>query len=216
MCRPDACFTFVPVFVPMASPWHMEDHGLMQGLSCAPGDWGMLGASYPAPQQQQSKTLSFSSHQGQHRQKNDRKLQVKKVATVSKDSSSVDDDASNPDHTKTTLIFRNCPTEYGRDALIKVLDAEGFAGLYDFVHLPVEFSSAKVLGYAVINMISHSAALRAMEYFQGFDKWASSTATPCEVAWNNPLQGLAAHIDRYRNSPLMHHSVPEHYRPVLY
>ena len=38
-----------------------------------------------------------------------------------------------------------------------------------------------------------------------------SSQKVCEVCWGNPLQGLGAHIVRYRNSPVMHQSVPDEY-----
>jgi len=38
----------------------------------------------------------------------------------------------------------------------------------------------------------------------------------CSVSWSQPLRGLEAHVDRYRNSPLMHALVPDTYRPLLF
>ena len=30
------------------------------------------------------------------------------------------------------------------------------------------------------------------------------------------LRGLEAHVERYRNSPVMHRSVPDQYKPVIF
>lgn len=120
-----------------------------------------------------------------------------------------------PSEAPTTIILRNFPMECTRDVLLEVMDAEGFSGAYDFVHMPVDFQTKISLGYALVNMVSHNAALCLWQHFQGFDRWPVGAQQPCEVAWNSPNQGLAAQIDRYRNSPLMHPSVPETYRPVL-
>jgi hypothetical protein len=117
---------------------------------------------------------------------------------------------------QTTIILRNCPLECTRDMLLQMLDDEGFRGGYDFVHLPIDFQTKVGLGYAIVNMVSSSVALCVQQHFQGFHKWAFQSDNHIEVDWNRPHQGLQAHIERYRNSPLMHESVPETYRPVLF
>jgi len=94
-----------------------------------------------------------------------------------------------------------------------MFNAEGFAGCYDFVHVPVNFQDMTGLSYALVNMVNHHIAKQALEHFQGFPISSSST---CSVAWSSPNQGLAAHVDRYRNSPMMHESVPPQYMPALY
>jgi hypothetical protein len=100
--------------------------------------------------------------------------------------------------------------------LLKILDDEHFSGAYNFVHLPIDFQTKVGLGYALVNMVSHSEALRAQEHFGGFANWPCPSGNVCQVAWNSVHQGIAVHIDRYRNSPLMHESVPESYRPALF
>jgi hypothetical protein len=118
----------------------------------------------------------------------------------------------------TTVIFRNIPRDCTRDMLTSTLDAEGFVAKYDFVHVPVNFQNRAGLGYALVNMVSNEAALRAREHFTGFSNWRGSIVEQdlCEVGWSSPNQGLAAHIERYRNSPMMHESVPEQCRPALF
>lgn len=34
--------------------------------------------------------------------------------------------------------------------------------------------------------------------------------------WGGPHQGLEAHVERYRNSPVMHEDVPDTFKPVLF
>jgi len=113
----------------------------------------------------------------------------------------------------TTIIFRNIPHDCTRDALTAVLDAEGFRGCYDFAHVPVNFQDMAGLSYALVNMVDNVTAKSALAHFQGFQISASNV---CSVAWSSPNQGLAAHIERYRNSPMMHESVPSSYKPALY
>jgi len=116
----------------------------------------------------------------------------------------------------TTVILRNLPMETTRDMLLEMLDVEGFWGAYDFLHLPIDFQTKTGLGYALLNLVSHEAALRVQRHFEGFKNWPCPSDNVCEVAWNSPHQGLATHIERYRNSPLFHASVPETYRPVIF
>lgn len=95
------------------------------------------------------------------------------------------------------------------------MDANGFARCYDFVYVPVSFLGFVALGYALVNMVDHEAAGRAHRFFSGFRGWPVPTTEKCKVGWSSN-QGLAGLIERYRNSPLMHESVPQQYRPVLF
>lgn len=116
----------------------------------------------------------------------------------------------------TTTMLRNLPVEYNRDMLMGLLDAEGFAGLYDFVYLPMDFRGDICFGYGFINFVEPDVAARFWDHFQGFSRWACpSSDKVAEVSWSDPLQGLEDHIERYRNSPLMHEQVPDIYKPVL-
>jgi hypothetical protein len=51
----------------------------------------------------------------------------------------------------TTVILRNLPCPFLREDLIKAMDAKGFAGLYNFVYLPVDFQTEMGMGYAFVN-----------------------------------------------------------------
>merc|ERR1719316_1309649 len=117
----------------------------------------------------------------------------------------------------TTLMLRNLPNSYTRDMLIKLLDQEGLQGSYDLVFVPVDFRGLASLGYGFVNFTSNENAERAKEKLQGFNSWQVAHSNKvCEVAWGSHLQGLNAHIKHYRNSPVMHKSVPECYKPVLF
>jgi hypothetical protein len=117
---------------------------------------------------------------------------------------------------RTTVILRNMPNSYTRASLLKLLNAEGFAGKYDFVYLPIDFRTHSALGYAFVNLTSPDAAERVHQRLNGFTKWPFPSSKACSVSWSHPHQGLESHIARYRNSPLMHDVVPDHYRPALF
>jgi len=113
-------------------------------------------------------------------------------------------------------MLRNIPEQVSRDMLAELLNQEGFCGSYDLVYLPVNFGGMKGFGYAFINFLSTQEAVRFTDHFDGFSHWQVASDKTCEVSWSNVLQGLEAHIERYRNSPLMHPSVPDEFRPAVF
>jgi len=113
-------------------------------------------------------------------------------------------------------MLRNLPNNYTRSMLLKLLDAEGFIGQYDFVYLPMDFKTHASLGYAFVNLVSPEQAAAFWTTFEGFSKWVVSSQKVCSVSWSCPYQGLNAHIERYRNSPVMHEDVPDEYKPMVF
>eukprot|EP00928_Gymnodinium_smaydae_P067425 TRINITY_DN5038_c0_g1_i1.p1 TRINITY_DN5038_c0_g1~~TRINITY_DN5038_c0_g1_i1.p1 ORF type:complete len:333 (+),score=46.18 TRINITY_DN5038_c0_g1_i1:25-1023(+) len=120
-----------------------------------------------------------------------------------------------PDDERTTLMLRNLPNNYTCSMLVEMLDAEGFANKYDFVYLPMDFTTKACLGYAFVNLVDSLDALHFWAIFDGFTRWLIPSKKTCFVSWSDPHQGLQANIDRYKNSPVMHESVPEEYKPRL-
>lgn len=118
--------------------------------------------------------------------------------------------------TETTVMLRNIPNRYTQGMLLALLDEYKFQPDYDFVYLPMDFRNGVNLGYAFVNLLTHEDALRLMETFQGFSKWFFDSAKVCEVSWAHPHQGLHEHVERYRNSPVMHPTMPEEYKPMVF
>lgn len=114
----------------------------------------------------------------------------------------------------TTLALRNIPKSYARGMLLELLDAD-FAGQYNFVYLPSDFKCLAVYGYAFVNFTSHEVAEAVRLQLDGFSEWMVPHAKSLDVSWSE-VQGLEAHIDRYRNSPVMHDSVPDDARPAIF
>lgn len=115
-----------------------------------------------------------------------------------------------------TVMLRNLPNNYSRSMLLELLDSEGFAGRYDFVYLPMDFKSRASLGYAFVNLVSACEANPFWKHFDGFSRWVLPSQKVCSVNWSSPYQGLEAHVERYRNSPVMHDAVPDEYKPMLF
>jgi len=116
----------------------------------------------------------------------------------------------------TTIMLRNVPGSLTRTMFLEELESQGFAGKFDFVYLPVGFEDGQNLGHAFVNFVSHQDAAQARESFEGFAAWAVAGEKPCEAVWREHCQGLAAHIKKYRNSAVMHESVPNENKPVLF
>lgn len=123
---------------------------------------------------------------------------------------------THPQHECTTVMLRNIPNRYTSGSLLALLDERQFQALYDFVYLPMDFQNGVNLGYAFVNLIGHEEALRFKEVFQGFQGWRFDSAKVSEVSWAHPHQGLAEHVERYRNSPVMHPSMPDEYKPMIF
>mmetsp|Transcript_3966 Transcript_3966/g.11911 ORF Transcript_3966/g.11911 Transcript_3966/m.11911 type:complete len:587 (-) Transcript_3966:73-1833(-) len=117
---------------------------------------------------------------------------------------------------RTTVMLRNLPEGFSRSMLIRMLDEAGFVGFYDFVYMPMNFRTKSSFGYAFVNLVAPHVAQYCYDHFQGFRRWGVQTDKVCEVSWSDMHQGLMAHIHRYRNSPVMHESVPDEYKPVVY
>lgn len=116
----------------------------------------------------------------------------------------------------TTVILRNIPVEYTRQMLLDLLNSRGFAGKFDFVYVPRDFQRSFGLGYCFVNMVTAADAHQIHKCFHGFSQWKIPSQKVCEVGWSSRQQGLAEQIERYRNSPVMHDSVPDEYKPCIF
>jgi len=118
---------------------------------------------------------------------------------------------------RTTVMLRNLPISVTREVLVGLLDAAGFVGMYDFLYMPIDFRTHAAMGYVFLNLTSAGEAVRVYKHFDGLSRWpVPSGKKTCSAGWSNPHQGLEANVERYLNSPLMHESVPDHYRPMLF
>lgn len=122
----------------------------------------------------------------------------------------------NGDAVKTTVVLRGIPRNLARDDVQSLLDQEGFAHSYDFLYLPHNFSTQTSFGYAFVNFINEDVAQRFFAEFSGFGDRRIDDASTAETSWSVGQQGFAAQVERFRNSPVMHSSVPETMQPVIF
>jgi hypothetical protein len=99
--------------------------------------------------------------------------------------------------------------------LIALLDEQGFAGCYNLVYVPMDFQTQVSLGYAFINLFENNEAERLYKHFVGFTAWPQVSEKVGAMSWGD-LDGLQAHVERYRNSPVQHASVPDKFKPALF
>lgn len=123
----------------------------------------------------------------------------------------VDDSAE----TRTTLMMKNLPCGLHTDALLELLNREGFSGQYDLVYLPIDFKTGFSLGYCFVNFVSSACAQQFFAKFDGFSAWGMPTRKVARLFWSEQ-QGLAANVEKYRNSNVMHEDVPDHFKPLLF
>eukprot|EP00439_Symbiodinium_sp_Y106_P085374 s813_g28.t1 len=115
----------------------------------------------------------------------------------------------------TTVMLRNLPNNYCRSMILALLDKEGFEGKYNFLYLPIDFRTRACMGYAFVNLVDPAHVPDFWAKFSGYSNWLVRSKKLCGVSWSEPHQGLESHVERYRNSPIMHESVPDEYRPIV-
>eukprot|EP00929_Paragymnodinium_shiwhaense_P100452 TRINITY_DN6278_c0_g1_i1.p1 TRINITY_DN6278_c0_g1~~TRINITY_DN6278_c0_g1_i1.p1 ORF type:complete len:427 (+),score=121.04 TRINITY_DN6278_c0_g1_i1:185-1465(+) len=143
-------------------------------------------------------------------------LESSEASFASEDDPKLREEALRTSTAPTTVMMRNIPNNYSRDLLLSLVDELGFEGTYDMVYLPVDFKTEVGLGYAFLNFAEHEAAAKFRDRFKGFRDWKVLSEKVCEVSWSDALQGLHHHIQRYRNSPVMHETVPDVFKPALF
>ncbi|CAK0831077.1 unnamed protein product [Prorocentrum cordatum] len=87
----------------------------------------------------------------------------------------------------TTALMRNLPSDLSRGMLIKEMKKKGFAGLYDFVHFPLDVRSKKCLGYAYVNLTNMEHMRRFTSVFHGFKGWPVSSSKGCSIAFSQAI-----------------------------
>jgi hypothetical protein len=122
------------------------------------------------------------------------------------------------DPVKTTVTVKNIPHNFTREMLTSLLDGAGFWARYNFLYLPADFRSMRSFGYAIINFVSHGDALCLGHVFHGYNGLLDGTNSyKClEIEWSASLQGLEMHVERYRDSPIMHKRVQDELKPMLF
>merc|ERR1712048_99560 len=127
-----------------------------------------------------------------------------------------DADGNIEDERRTTVMMRNIPSVYTRANLLELLDQQGFHGSYDLLYMPVDIQTELNHAYAFINFTTTENVERFRAHFIGFSEWMVTSDRVCEISWSDAAQGLDENIQRYRDSPMMHESVVDRFKPALF
>eukprot|EP00928_Gymnodinium_smaydae_P066283 TRINITY_DN4931_c4_g1_i1.p1 TRINITY_DN4931_c4_g1~~TRINITY_DN4931_c4_g1_i1.p1 ORF type:complete len:384 (+),score=58.94 TRINITY_DN4931_c4_g1_i1:53-1204(+) len=116
---------------------------------------------------------------------------------------------------RTTVMLMNVPLRYKSSKLMHDFDSEGFAGMYDFIYVPMAAARSSK-GYAFVNWVNPSIAQQFLSAFNGFSRWSITSKNVCQTVWAKQHQGLQANIDRYRNSTVLGKTLPDEYKPRIF
>merc|ERR1719379_3001438 len=100
-----------------------------------------------------------------------------------------------------------------------MLCSAGFADRVVFIYLPMNLRKAGNFGYAFVDFDSMAVAELCKDTLAGFSEWSEGGSEKCdkalEIMWSE-TQGIDAHVQRYRDSPLMHPSLEDEFKPALF
>lgn len=114
--------------------------------------------------------------------------------------------------TNTSVVLKNLPERCTNAMVIELLAQVGLTGQYDFLYVPTDFRDFTAFGYAFVNFVGPEQAQVAIDRLSGLE----FSATALEAIWCADHQGYSVHVRRYRNSPVMHATVPEIYKPMIF
>jgi len=112
----------------------------------------------------------------------------------------------------TAVMVRHIPGDTSVAAFLEALDSAGFAQMYDFVYVPMDFRKGVRLGYAIVNFVEPASAAAAMLHLSNMELGGNRLNASLSEA-NQHLSDL---IQKYRDSAVMHWSVPEDCKPILF
>lgn len=112
----------------------------------------------------------------------------------------------------TAVTVRNIPVDLTRSAFLEALDAEGFAHLYNFVYLPMDFCKGIRLGYAIVNFLEPALADAAVSHLSSVE----IAGKRLDASLSESHQCLSDLVQRYRDSAVMHWSVADESKPIMF
>lgn len=114
----------------------------------------------------------------------------------------------------TTLMIRNVPNRYTQEDLLKELEELGLGGTFDFLYMPKDKASKASVGYAFVNFVAHSWAVRCVTLLQGhtFTQYGKNKEASVSVAH---LQGLEANLAHYDKPAGSSKKTKQPHRPLV-
>ncbi|CAK0880969.1 unnamed protein product [Prorocentrum cordatum] len=129
-------------------------------------------------------------------------------------------EAADADEGRALVMLHAIPDEWTRATVVDFLHCRGAEGRYNFVYLPMDFSRGRCLGYALVNFCEAADAAKLLQDMSGelpSEAPAAGVAGASPRAtWNEPSYSVEELVEKYRNSPVMHSTVPEEFKPLLF
>eukprot|EP00747_Dinoflagellata_sp_TGD_P081446 gnl/TRDRNA2_/TRDRNA2_161306_c0_seq1.p1 gnl/TRDRNA2_/TRDRNA2_161306_c0~~gnl/TRDRNA2_/TRDRNA2_161306_c0_seq1.p1 ORF type:complete len:709 (-),score=94.98 gnl/TRDRNA2_/TRDRNA2_161306_c0_seq1:118-2244(-) len=105
----------------------------------------------------------------------------------------------------TTLELRNLPEDFSTQLLVEQLDAWGFAGRYNFIHVPTDPHTGRCFGFGLVNAETHADGCPMASSLHDFKNWKVShgpgSYVGCSVSWSLTCQGFDDLCARYQQDP---------------
>merc|ERR1712137_408476 len=115
-------------------------------------------------------------------------------------------------HPKSTVVvLRHLPGRVRRAEVMEFLNRNGYDGLYNFVHLPLNFQTITNMGHVIVNFTSQKVADDAFAELNGMQM----QGVDIDVVWINCHTGLQSLIHRYQNSRVMDADIADEFKPIL-
>jgi hypothetical protein len=99
--------------------------------------------------------------------------------------------------------------------LVDFMDRHAFEGKYNLLYLPQRFAGKGCFHYAFVNFVTDRTAAEFRERFNGYYETDMFGDLFAEISWSQ-CQGLEANIEKFRNSSVMHPSVHDECKPLLF
>lgn len=113
----------------------------------------------------------------------------------------------------TTLVLRRLPKDLSSIQLRRMLDSADLARLYDFLYVPMNFKSARSLGYALVNFTAPEHALAAQRCLHG--SRIGRGALVAELSRKH--RGRRSLVEQYQSSHVLTDAaVPDEHKPQLF
>lgn len=110
------------------------------------------------------------------------------------------------------MVLRNIPVHFSRSDLLELLAAHDCLMDARFLYLPLESATGSAFGYAFIAFANEDVAERFRSLL---DDMEMSPGHVLRVNWNSSDVNADELVARFRNSRLMHPSVPDAIRPIV-
>mmetsp|Transcript_52039 Transcript_52039/g.122131 ORF Transcript_52039/g.122131 Transcript_52039/m.122131 type:complete len:291 (-) Transcript_52039:310-1182(-) len=117
--------------------------------------------------------------------------------------------------TQTSLVLRNIPSDYTRQALLDLFRKLHILDFVNFLYFPIRGRDGSSLGYAFVNVRNLDSVAKFTSSIEGWPLAGRKGTTKATVHANSSMASLDALINRYRDSSIMHSAVPVTMKPML-